>query len=153
MPSRKLTLKNASLIDLQQGIAIIDAGYQTTVDGKNVARGFNLTASVRYALARTGIVIKPFIEAWKKANTEVFEAHEPKTVTEEDGSENRQVPADQRAAYEKAVTELLEQEVEIELPELKVADLKIGDGKGENAIPVNALTLLDPILVWPETEA
>ncbi len=152
MPVRKVTTTNAALLELSQGIAIIDVGYQVTVEGKNVSRGYDLKAAPLYALARAGIVIKPLIDAWKKANGQIFEKNDPKPLTLENGKEERQVPAEKRAAYDAAVRELLAQPVEVELPELKVVDLKVGSGKGENPIPPSALTMLNPMLVWPEDE-
>lgn len=149
MPLRKLTVTNAQLLELSQGISLVDNGYQLTVDGKNVARGFKLTAAVRYALARTAIVIKPLIEAWKDANTKTFETYDPQPVTLEDGREERLVPVDRRARYEADTRALLALPVEVELPVLELALLRVGDGKDENPIPALAITYLDPILVWP----
>jgi len=152
MPVRKVSITNAALIELSNGIAIIDAGHQVTVDSKNVARGFALSAAVLYALARTGIVIKPLLEAWKTANGKLFEANEPKTITDDDGKETRQIPADNVPIYNDEIRALLAVVIEIELPFVKVSELKAGNEKGQNPIPASALTLIDPILVWPDAE-
>lgn len=152
MPVRKITVTNAALLGLSQGIALVDNGHEITVDGKNVRRGFKLTAEVRYALARTGIVIKPLIEAWKEANSKAFESHEPIVITDKDGNDQRAVPAARAGDLDKDTRELLAQTIEVELPVIAVIALKVGDGKDENPIPAAALTFLDPILTWPAAE-
>lgn len=153
MPVRKVTVTNANLLELSQGIGAIDNGYETTVDGKNVRRGFHLVADARYALARTAVVIKPLIEAWDKANKQAFEDHDPKVATDAEGKESRSIPASRHVEYQQCVTDLLGQKIELELPVLKVSDLKVGDAKGENAIPATALANLNPILAWPDADA
>ncbi len=152
MPTHKITTTNAALVALSQGIALVDNGYETTVDGKNVRRCFKLNAEVRYALARTGIVIKPLLEAWKEANTKLFESHEPEIITDKDGNDQRAIPASRAAEFESGARELLATSLDIELPVIPVTALKVGDAKDENPIPATALTFLDPILTWPASE-
>lgn len=153
MPTRTKSISNARLVELSNGIAIIDRGHEITVDGKNVARGFNLPASVLYTLARTGIVIKPLVEAWRESNTKLFEANQPIVVTDKDGKEQRQIPAENMPIYDAEVRKLLAIATDIELPFVHVRELKVGNEKGQNPIPATALTLLDPILDWSEPEA
>lgn len=153
MPTRKNTITNAAILGLSQGIALVDNGFEITVDGKNVRRGFKLTAEVRYALARTGILIKPLIDAWKEANTKVFESFEPAVIADKDGNEQRAVPGSRAGEYDQHIRALLATVVEVDLPVIAVSVLKVGDGRDENPIPATALTFLDPILTWPESAA
>jgi hypothetical protein len=146
IPIRKIELTNADCLQIQKGIAQIDEGRELTVDGKNVRRGFKLDSDIRYALARIGILIKPLIEAWTKANEQLFKDSEPVIETDEDGKESLRVPAKGLQEYKSKMTELLEQKTEIELPLVSLKKLKVGDEKDENPIPITALTNLDKAL-------
>jgi hypothetical protein len=146
IPVRTIALSNADCIQIQNGIAQIDAGREITVDNKNVRRGYKLDTDIRYALARIGTLIKPVIEAWSKANEQLFKDCGSVTETDKDGKDELRVPTDKLIEYKDALAELLEKKTTLELPLVSLKNLKVGDEKDQNPIPSSALTNLQKVL-------
>lgn len=143
---KKLTITNAQAEEILQGIGMIDAGYQTTVDGKSTTRGFRLDASTRTRLVRIGIILKPIAEAYAKNRDKNFEDHNPVVSTNKDGDEVRHIPSSEIAAFNKAKLALAEVNQAIELPTIKMSAFSLGSEKNENPIPSLAITMISPIL-------
>lgn len=138
MITTTIPLSHEAMILLQRGIDQLDAG------------NFKFPASVRYGFARASVEIKAVIDVWKTVNTALFEAHGPIATKDASGAEGRQIPAANQAAYNKEVADLLAMMANPVLPRIPVADLRVGDGEKENAIPISVLAVLSPILIWPE---
>jgi hypothetical protein len=153
IPTKKIALTNSQIVQLVEGLNVISKGRQVTVDGKNVERGYALTADLRYALARIGILVKPLVEAFKTANDQIFRDHDPVSEPDKDGKDQLTIPTDRLLSYQDATAELFAQATEpIAFPLVSYEAMKVGDDKGQNPIPPNAIAALDPVLVWTQAE-
>lgn len=135
----KLTLEQ--IVDLHRGITALDAGYETTVDGKNARRPFKYGSVVHFPLQQNAAAIMPHLQAFEKANAALFKQN-AEAYTDDKGAPNQRVPADKLAEYKAQIQDLLARVVTVRLYQVKASDMKIGTGEGENPIPIQALTWL-----------
>jgi hypothetical protein len=144
-----MKLTHAALLQISRAIATLDAGVDLIVEGKTVRKAFKLGMVPRLSLARIGIAIKPALEAYGKASQQLFDGADPEAYTTEKGEPGRRVPADRLGAYQAELQQLLEAVVDVKLGKyrFKLSELKTGTGEGENAIPVQAIIDLMPILI------
>jgi hypothetical protein len=140
-----MKLTNARVLELNRGIATLDAGYETTVDGKSARRYYKYGIPVHYPLQRNAAALKPLVEAFQKANAALF-AQYAEAYTNDKGEVAQRVPADKLAEYRRETEKLTDVVVQVKLFQIKLSDLKVGTGDGENPIPVQTITDLRPIL-------
>lgn len=157
IPTRKIVLTNSKCVALLDGLNAISRGRQITVDGKNCDRGFVFSGTtggdVRYTLARAAILLKPLIETFQKMNDDAFRDHTPVKGEDKDGKEILEIPVERRMDYNKVIADLFARSTEaVEFPVLCYEHLKVGDDKGQNPIPPNAIAALEPIMVWTQAE-
>jgi hypothetical protein len=141
-----MRISNATLILLHNAIAALDAGFDVTVDGKNAKRPYKYGAVVHGPLQFAATAIKPHVEAFQKANKAIFAQH-AETYTGKDGEAAQRIPAKVLAEWQHECTELLEQTVSVKLYQIKLSELKVGTGDGENPIPKHVLGDLGRVLV------
>ncbi len=142
---KKLTLQEC--IVLRSALRALD-GYQGfDKDGKSAPQQYKLGA-LRGPIALDALALDMVIKAGEEARLGLIRELLPKSVPQPNTKEYAEFVAHDDG-YKKFVAEyqkILDAPQSIDIPHIKLSDLKIGDAPDGNPIPTDVITALAPIL-------
>jgi hypothetical protein len=142
---KKLTLSEC--INLRAALRALDSYQGVDKDGKSSPQQYKLGA-LRGPIALDALALDTVIKAGDEARVALVTELLPKGVPNEHSKEYTDFVAN-NPDYKKFIAEyqiMLAAPQSIDIPHIKLSDLKIGDAPDGNPIPTDVITALAPIL-------